>query len=47
MGDVVQFMYGADGLDPAEMEGNEQPVDFPRTMQHIKVISVCRMTAAV
>ena len=37
MGDVVQFMYGADGLDPAEMEGNEQPVDFTRLMQHVKV----------
>ena len=37
MGDVVQFMYGADGLDPAEMEGNEHPVDLSRIMQHIKV----------
>ena len=37
MGDVVQFMYGADGLDPAEMEGNERPVDLSRIMQHIKV----------
>ena len=41
MGDVVQFMYGADGLDPAEMEGDEQPVDFNRLMQHVKVRTRC------
>ena len=41
MGDVVQFMYGADGLDPAEMEGDEQPVDFNRLMQHVKVRTSC------
>ncbi|KAK2176857.1 hypothetical protein NP493_625g00001 [Ridgeia piscesae] len=41
MGDVVQFMYGADGLDPAEMEGNEHPVDLSRIMQHIKNKYAC------
>ncbi|KAH8042081.1 hypothetical protein HPB51_021165 [Rhipicephalus microplus] len=33
-GEVVQFCYGADGLDPASMEGKEDnPVDFGRVME--------------
>ncbi|XP_005098920.1 DNA-directed RNA polymerase III subunit RPC1 [Aplysia californica] len=38
MGEVVQFEYGEDGLDPADMEGNEKPVDFSRLLNHIKSI---------
>ena len=37
MGEVVQFVYGGDGLDPAAMEGKDKPVDFHRVMAHIKV----------
>lgn len=31
---VVQFNYGGDGLDPFDMEGDAQPVDFDRTWAH-------------
>ncbi|CDH08890.1 DNA-directed RNA polymerase III subunit RPC1 [Zygosaccharomyces bailii ISA1307] len=31
---IVQFTYGGDGLDPLEMEGNAQPVNFNRTWDH-------------
>ena len=36
-GDIVQFVYGGDGLDPTDMEGKDKPVDFFRVMRHIKV----------
>ena len=36
-GDIVQFVYGGDGLDPTDMEGKDKPVDFVRVMRHIKV----------
>ncbi|QPG76339.1 DNA-directed RNA polymerase III subunit [Brettanomyces nanus] len=31
---IVQFKYGADGLDPMDMEGNAVPVNFERTWGH-------------
>ncbi len=37
MGDIVQFVYGGDGLDPTDMEGKDKPVDFQRVMKHIRV----------
>ena len=36
-GSIVQFVYGGDGLDPADMEGKDKPVDFTRVLGHIKV----------
>lgn len=36
-GDVVQFCYGSDGLDPIEMEVEAFPVDFDKAFFHIKV----------
>ncbi|KAI9205133.1 uncharacterized protein BJ171DRAFT_441903 [Polychytrium aggregatum] len=33
-GGVVQFVYGDDGLDPASIEGAQQPVEFVRNLQH-------------
>jgi len=33
-GGIVQFQYGADQLDPVNMEGNAVPVDFERTWNH-------------
>lgn len=33
-GGLVQFKYGDDGLDPVMIEGNQQPVDFKRTLNH-------------
>ena len=38
MGEIVQFNYGIDGLDPSAMEDNCMPVDFPRVMHHVKVV---------
>ncbi|KAN0097898.1 hypothetical protein V8E55_002344 [Tylopilus felleus] len=33
-GGVVQFRYGDDGLDPACLEGDAQPIEFQRSMKH-------------
>jgi DNA-directed RNA polymerase III subunit RPC1 len=32
---VVQFEYGDDGLDPAAMEGDDQPIHFGRVLGHV------------
>ena len=37
IGGVVQFRYGDDGLDPACLEGDAQPVEFERTWDHALV----------
>lgn len=39
-GDIVQFIYGADGLDPAAMEGKDRPVDFKRVLDGIRVSEI-------
>lgn len=31
---IVQFTYGGDGLDPLDMEGDAQPVNFTRQWDH-------------
>jgi len=36
-GGVVQFRYGDDGLDPACLEGDAQPIDFVRAWGHAAV----------
>ncbi|XP_071808638.1 DNA-directed RNA polymerase III subunit RPC1-like isoform X1 [Asterias amurensis] len=36
MSDVIQFVYGADGLDPAMMEAKDKPADFDRVLHHIR-----------
>uniref|UniRef100_V5GVE1 DNA-directed RNA polymerase subunit n=1 Tax=Ixodes ricinus TaxID=34613 RepID=V5GVE1_IXORI len=42
-GDIVQFCYGADGLDPAAMEGKDDtPVDFGRVMELTRAREPCR-----
>ncbi|KAF8550261.1 beta and beta-prime subunits of DNA dependent RNA-polymerase [Imleria badia] len=33
-GGVVQFRYGDDGLDPACLEGDAQPIEFQRSLKH-------------
>jgi DNA-directed RNA polymerase III subunit RPC1 len=38
-GGIVQFQYGADRLDPLDMEGDARPVDFTRTWNHALTIS--------
>ncbi|XP_048760931.1 DNA-directed RNA polymerase III subunit RPC1-like [Ostrea edulis] len=34
--DIVQFVYGGDSLDPASMEGKDQPIDFKKIYDHVK-----------
>lgn len=36
MGDIVQFMYGGDGLDPTYMEGNSCPVELQRVLENVR-----------
>nr|CAD7197843.1 unnamed protein product [Timema douglasi] len=36
IGDIVQFMYGGDGLDPTYMEGKDCPVDCQRVLDHVR-----------
>ncbi|THH21268.1 hypothetical protein EW146_g237 [Bondarzewia mesenterica] len=38
-GGVVQFQYGDDGLDPACLEGDAQPVDMVRIWNHASAIT--------
>lgn len=38
-GQIVQFQYGDDGLDPVEMEGTNCPVHFERTFIHAMATS--------
>ncbi|XP_075250352.1 DNA-directed RNA polymerase III subunit RPC1-like [Convolutriloba macropyga] len=33
--EIVQFTYGADGLDPCYMEGDDKPVHFERLWNHM------------
>ena len=40
VGDIVQFMYGGDGLDPTDMEGKDKPLDFNRVFSHVQVCLV-------
>lgn len=35
-GEIIQFIYGGDGLDPTYMEAKDRPVDFPRALEHAK-----------
>ena len=37
-GEVIQFEYGGDGLDPMMMEGRDKPVDFSRDLSHVKAV---------
>ncbi|KAH7171328.1 DNA-directed RNA polymerase III [Dactylonectria macrodidyma] len=38
-GTVVQFQFGADKLDPADMEGTTGPVHFQRTWSHAEALT--------
>lgn len=39
-GDIIQFIYGGDGLDPAAMEGKDEPLEFKRVLDNIRVSSI-------
>lgn len=34
IGEIVEFIYGGDGLDPVFMEVKDRPVDFHRQLMH-------------
>lgn len=36
IGEVVEFTYGGDGLDPVYMETKDKPVDLPRQLLHTR-----------
>lgn len=36
IGEVVEFIYGGDGLDPVYMEIKDKPVDLPRQLMHLR-----------
>ncbi len=38
-GGIVQFLFGADNLDPVNMEGSAQPVNFNRTWTHAENVT--------
>ncbi|VDO71417.1 unnamed protein product [Schistosoma curassoni] len=40
-GDIIQFRYGSDGLDPLEMETDTFPVNFIKEMEHIRTSYDC------
>lgn len=44
VGGVVQFRYGDDGLDPACLEGDAQPVEYLRAWSHASVSSPPRQS---
>lgn len=44
-GGVVQFRYGDDGLDPACLEGDAQPIELERSLQHALVSHFTRPSA--
>lgn len=46
-GGLVQFHYGDDGLDPAHMEGDSQPVEMSRVFHHTQVLHPNRNEASL
>lgn len=38
IGEVVEFIYGGDGLDPVFMEIKDRPVDLKRQMLHMRAM---------
>lgn len=45
--EVVEFKYGADGLDPTFMESKDRPVDFARQWMHLLAMNPNRKTKLV
>lgn len=38
IGEIVEFCYGGDGLDPVHMESKLQPVEPQRQFTHIQAV---------
>uniref|UniRef100_A0A8C6VII9 DNA-directed RNA polymerase subunit n=1 Tax=Naja naja TaxID=35670 RepID=A0A8C6VII9_NAJNA len=47
MGDIIQFIYGGDGLDPAAMEGKDEPLEFKRVLDNIRAVYPSRSEPAL
>ncbi|XP_015265208.1 PREDICTED: DNA-directed RNA polymerase III subunit RPC1-like, partial [Gekko japonicus] len=37
-GDIIQFIYGGDGLATAAMEGKDEPLEFKRVLDNIRAV---------
>ncbi|XP_072312069.1 DNA-directed RNA polymerase III subunit RPC1 isoform X2 [Eucyclogobius newberryi] len=46
-GDIIQFIYGGDGLDPADMEGKDEPLEFKRVLDNIRAVNSCHSEPAL
>ncbi|CAL9699297.1 unnamed protein product [Knipowitschia caucasica] len=46
-GDIIQFIYGGDGLDPADMEGKDEPLEFRRVLDNIRAVYPCQSEPAL
>src|SRR6478735_11983222 len=46
-GGIVQFQFGADKLDPVDMEGSAKPVNFDRTWTHAQSLTVDNSEASM
>ncbi|XP_043911596.1 DNA-directed RNA polymerase III subunit RPC1 [Protopterus annectens] len=46
-GDIIQFIYGGDGLDPAAMEGKDEPLEFKRVLDNIRAVYSCQNEPAL
>ncbi|ETE69582.1 DNA-directed RNA polymerase III subunit RPC1, partial [Ophiophagus hannah] len=46
-GDIIQFIYGGDGLDPAAMEGKDEPLEFKRVLDNIRAVYPSRSEPAL
>lgn len=42
IGEIVEFIYGGDGLDPVYMEIKDKPVDMHRQLMHLCAKHPCR-----
>lgn len=42
VGEIVEFTYGGDGLDPVCMEIKDRPVDLERQLMHQRAMHPCR-----
>lgn len=38
IGEIVEFIYGGDGLDPVYMEVKDRPVDLKRQLMHMRAM---------
>lgn len=42
-GEMIQFVYGDDYMDPVNMEDNDKPVNFNRLLSHVRSLYPCML----